>query len=76
MEAVSEFNLFGGFSETDLLLYGYQKGEDGKWHPPSLKCDYCHKDAIGYCGKCKKIYYCSKKCQKRQWNYHKDDCNP
>ncbi len=26
------------------------------------------------CGNCKKVYYCSVKCQKEGWNGHKNKC--
>ena len=28
------------------------------------------------CGKCKLTFYCSKKCQKKDWKYHKKLCRP
>ena len=28
----------------------------------------------GYCGKCLKLWYCSKECQKDDWSYHKYFC--
>jgi hypothetical protein len=74
MEAHPEFNTYGGFSDTDFFMAGYTKDESGKWQPPTKRCDYCGKKAIGYCGKCEKIYYCSKECQKEQWKFHKGEC--
>lgn len=36
------------------------------------KCKF--KNAISKCGGCKKVKYCSKECQKNDWNLHKHCC--
>jgi hypothetical protein len=28
------------------------------------------------CGKCKRVAYCSKECQKEDWKDHKKNCRP
>jgi hypothetical protein len=28
------------------------------------------------CGKCKRVAYCSKECQKKDWKGHKKNCGP
>eukprot|EP01084_Bolivina_argentea_P068805 125244_1 len=37
-------------------------------------CSLCNKLASLRCSRCKKIYYCSRKCQKINWKYHKSTC--
>ena len=40
-------------------------------------CNYCNKDDkdLRVCKRCKKTYYCSKKCQKSDWSEHKHLCS-
>jgi len=45
------------------------------------QCNGCKKqetqqNQFQRCGKCKKVYYCSKECQRRDWPNHKKTCNP
>lgn len=39
-------------------------------------CQKCEKDASTKCTGCRKVFYCSKECQKLHWNDHKDVCRP
>lgn len=42
-------------------------------------CSYCRKTtttAMSCCSRCKKQAYCSKECQRLQWNAHKKECVP
>lgn len=43
---------------------------------PSNKrvCEVCSNTEAWVCSKCKKVYYCSKKCQKEHWVVHKIVC--
>lgn len=36
-------------------------------------CCLCVTETALQCGKCK-VYYCSKTCQTKDWNYHKEIC--
>jgi hypothetical protein len=38
-------------------------------------CEICTTQTTVVCGYCKKIYYCSAKCQKENWNHHKHFCS-
>jgi hypothetical protein len=41
----------------------------------SPTCSTCLKKGIlKRCSKCKKVFYCSKECQKKDWNFHKTIC--
>ena len=62
------------YSDTDYLIAGYKKGKDGKWRLPSPKCNCCSKETTKACGKCRKVFYCSKECQNKEWKFHKDIC--
>ena len=37
-------------------------------------CEYCFKQAHLRCSKCKSLYYCGKKCQKKHFKSHKPKC--
>jgi len=41
-------------------------------------CKACGKGALGEklrcCAKCKRVYYCCKECQVKDWTAHKPDC--
>jgi len=39
-------------------------------------CGVCYKPATSWCGRCRKVCYCSKQCQQQDWNTHKNQCNP
>lgn len=42
----------------------------------SLKlCPCCSQAASLTCGKCKKVRYCSKECQKKDWTAHRNTCS-
>ena len=47
-------------------------------HPDILRCNNCLicTSSLTRCGRCLVTYYCSVKCQKRDWRSHKDDCIP
>ena len=38
------------------------------------KCAQCNRPGDQRCGKCKKVHYCSKECQKAHWATHKQTC--
>lgn len=40
----------------------------------SFKCQFCGKEGALRCSKCKRVYYCSKQCQVRDWPMHKSVC--
>ncbi len=38
------------------------------------KCRCCGKAASLRCSKCRKVFYCGKECQARDWPIHKKEC--
>ncbi|KAJ7584343.1 hypothetical protein C8J56DRAFT_789721 [Mycena floridula] len=42
----------------------------------SHECHACDEPAERACSACKKVWYCSKRCQEELWNVHIFDCNP
>ena len=38
-------------------------------------CNKCGNPGTLRCSKCKKVYYCSKECQKSDWKTHKLSCS-
>jgi len=37
-------------------------------------CSACHTETTNRCSKCKKVYFCSRKCQVKQYKMHKQVC--
>lgn len=38
-------------------------------------CTWCKVQANLRCSRCRKVFYCSQKCQKAHWSKHKQTCN-
>lgn len=41
------------------------------------RCSFCKQTSsvkFKVCGKCKNVYYCSRRCQRENWTYHKQRC--
>lgn len=50
---------------------------DKQLHTITTACSYCgyyNFDSNSLCGKCKVMYYCSKECQVKDWQFHKKIC--
>lgn len=59
------------------LAYASAIKSDRRQAPPSeaiKHCQICSKQATKFCTGCKKVYYCSEKCQKADWKNHKQSC--
>jgi len=43
---------------------------------PVLVCEACNRKSNGHwkCGRCKRVYYCNKTCQRSHWSCHKQNC--
>ena len=41
---------------------------------PTGDCAVCDKLAKSFCSICKHVFYCSRDCQRKHWNTHKEDC--
>ena len=39
------------------------------------QCKVCGKQDAKKCGKCRRVFYCSVQCQRKDWKYHKGVCN-
>lgn len=68
--------LFKFFVNLAFGLKGNTKAisaRDGKSFKAN-KCQTCLKETDARCSKCKKVYYCSAKCQKTDWLKHKPIC--
>lgn len=43
----------------------------------NTQCAYCKKtECTKWCAACRKVYYCSEACQKKDWRNHKNSCKP
>ncbi|KAL3288444.1 hypothetical protein HHI36_002889 [Cryptolaemus montrouzieri] len=40
----------------------------------TISCAKCGKDSIQRCSRCKRSWYCSRKCQVMHWTQHKENC--
>ena len=49
-----------------------------RWAAPlrEPECAFCHSKTgtLKRCSGCKRVFYCSKKCQKSHWKEHKPEC--
>lgn len=59
--------------EKPLPATGTEMASDSS-SKKTKKCQNCSKETILLCGKCKKVYYCSSACQKKDWLKHKKYC--
>merc|ERR1712223_476205 len=41
---------------------------------PTGDCAVCGKLAKSFCSICKHVFYCTRECQRKHWNEHKEDC--
>ena len=41
---------------------------------PTGDCAVCDKLAKSFCSICKHVFYCTRDCQRKHWNSHKEDC--
>ena len=80
----------GSFVEflTDLLKHHGDPSDTGldhesffdprRWEPPlrEPECAFCHSktENLKRCSGCKRVFYCSKTCQKNHWKEHKPEC--
>ena len=73
---------------TDLLRHQRDPSDAGldhesffeppRWAAPlrEPECAFCHSktDNLKRCTGCKRVFYCSKTCQKQHWKEHKPEC--
>ncbi|RIA79565.1 hypothetical protein C1645_840398 [Glomus cerebriforme] len=48
--------------------------ENFRKFPIMNDCKVCQKPSTSKCAKCHQIFYCSRECQKEDWNEHKKSC--
>ena len=41
---------------------------------PHRQCAHCTRPGTKRCSRCKKVWYCSQACQRKQWPLHKEIC--
>ncbi|MDR3647275.1 MAG: zinc finger MYND domain-containing protein [Candidatus Babeliales bacterium] len=84
-------NLTAIFKEMDYRLIAAGKYQDEKFEINLIKvcenflskslnyCNFCAKkstnQAYKQCSGCKQVHYCTPKCQKYDWEFHKNICN-
>ncbi len=64
---------------TKINISTFQSTNNNKQHKIPI-CGRCRipqrsNDKYKKCGKCKEVYYCSKRCQKEHWEIHKYECS-
>lgn len=60
-----------GQAQTRTISEGQQAGMT----PACRKCGSSGHERLRTCSSCKKIYYCSRECQRSDWARHKVECN-
>merc|ERR1719421_1924496 len=63
-------------SDDEKETGGYAKAKSAPKAPEKAHCYNCQQDILKplRCGVCKVATYCSQKCQKDDWSYHKRIC--
>ncbi|KAF2369131.1 Zinc finger MYND-type [Trinorchestia longiramus] len=65
---------------TEALLDFTRRAEQGSDESESKEesgsCAVCAKNASTKCTGCRKVFYCSRDCQRNDWSAHKDACRP
>uniref|UniRef100_A0A6A7FNI6 Protein msta-like n=1 Tax=Hirondellea gigas TaxID=1518452 RepID=A0A6A7FNI6_9CRUS len=57
-----------------LVVQGSTESDGAK--EESGVCQFCEMEATTKCTGCRKVFYCSRDCQKNHWSAHKDVCRP
>lgn len=72
---VKPYDAFPDFASVHVVMF---KRASAGWRPLIVAyqmCANCGKtDSLKSCSSCKKTYYCSKECQKKDWKAHKSSC--
>jgi heat shock protein HspQ len=70
---LSEQKLETLFSAIKVMLAHPQPVEQ-QVKSPAQPCHICQKVTTKNCSRCKKVYYCSRECQAKDWSTHKQIC--
>ena len=74
--AISPIFVASYVDRTSLPAQALKRLEIGGPNASKGKCKVCFKESTKKCSRCRRVSYCSRECQSRDWRQHKKDCEP